>query len=161
MVYRPSILLYQGRVLDDNSLIIRNKTMKTTIIFASAFRATATEVENAHNSIMAMQALQGQLAAPAQTCVGSWKEEGEEVASTELTFVMPVNEHKIGAVAALFHNTFNQDAVLAVCPEDFSAHLINRDGSIVQIGKMQVITEEEAKGSECYTYWQGKYWLAK
>lgn len=135
--------------------------MKTTIIFASAFRATATEVENAHNSIMAMQCLQDLIAAPAQTCVGSWKEEGETVASTELTFVMPVHEHKIGAVAALFHKTFEQDAILAVCPEDFSAHLINRDGSIMEIGTMQAITEEEAKASECYTYWQGKYWLAK
>lgn len=105
--------------------------------------------------------LQGHIAAPAQTCVGSWKEEGETVASTELTFVMPVYENHIGAVASLFTKTFKQDAILAVCPADFSAHLINQDGSIVEIGTFQTITEEEAKASECYTYWQGKYWLAK
>ena len=135
--------------------------MKTTIIFASAFRATNTEVENAHNSIIASQLLCDHVAAPVQTCVGSWKEEGETVANTELTFVMPVYENHMGAVAALFTKTFKQDAILAVCPEDFSAHLINADGSIIKIGTMQVITEEEAKASECYTYWQGKYWLAK
>ncbi|AGZ17775.1 SAM-dependent methyltransferase [Vibrio phage phi-A318] len=135
--------------------------MKATIIFASAFRATNTEVENAHNSIIASQKLGALVNAPVQTCVGSWKEEGEEKASTELTFVAPVALKNIQSVADLFIKEYNQDAVLAVNPVDMSAHLINSDGSIVEIGTFQTISEEEAKASECYTYWQGKYWLAK
>lgn len=135
--------------------------MKTTIIFASAFRATNTEIENAHNSIVASQKLVGLVTCPVQTCVGSWKEEGEDKASTELTFVAPVALRNIQAVADLFIKDFNQDAVMAVNPVDMSAHLINKDGLIVEIGTLQTISEEEAKASECYTYWQGKYWLAK
>ncbi|WLJ89355.1 hypothetical protein [Vibrio phage vB_ValA_R15Z] len=135
--------------------------MKATIIFASAFRATNTEVENAHNSIIASQKLGELVSAPVQTCVGSWKEEGEEKASTELTFVAPVPLKNIQAVADLFIKDYQQDAVLAVNPVDMSAHLITSDGSILEIGTFQTISEEEAKDSECYTYWQGKYWLAK
>lgn len=134
---------------------------KSTIIFASAFRADKTEVENAHNSIIASQMIADKVYQPAQTAVGSWKEEGQEEASVELTFVMPVLEHNVGDVARIFISEFNQDAVLAVNPSDMSAHLINKDGSITAIGNLTVITEEEAKASECYTYWAGKYWLAK
>ena len=135
--------------------------MNTTIIFASAFRANLSEVENAHNSIIASQRLIDYALTPAQTCVGSWKEEWQEVASTELTFVVPVAENNIGAVSQMFLNDYEQDAVLAVNPSDMSAHLINQDGSIIEIGTLQTISEEEAQESECYTYWQGKYWLAK
>ena len=134
---------------------------KTTILIASAFRADKTEVENAHNSIIASQLLVDLIAAPLQTAVGSWKEEGQENASVELSFIMPVQEQNISKVVSLFHNTYKQDAVLAVNPYDFKAHLINRDGSIIEIGTLVVISEAEAKASECYTFWRNQYWLAK
>lgn len=134
---------------------------KATIIFASAFRADKTEVENAHNSIIASQKIASMLVAPAQTAVGSWKEEGQDKASVELTFVMPVKEESIQDVINTFCIDFNQDAVLCVNPSDMSAHIVERDGNTFEIGTFQVIDEEEAKASECYTYWNGKYWLAK
>lgn len=135
--------------------------MKTTILIASPFRASNTEVENAHNSIMASQLLVTHLAAPLQTAVGSYKEEGQDKASIELSFVMPVPENSIGAVVSLFHNTYQQDSVIAVNPVDFSTHLIHRDGTLESVGIFQVISEEEAKVSECYTFWRNQYWLAK
>lgn len=132
-----------------------------TIIFASAFRADKSEVENAHNSIIASQKLSELLECPAQTCVGSWKEEGQDKASTELTFVAPVNEDKLQSVLDIFLKDYNQDAVLFVNPVDNKAFLAERDGSIFEIGTFQEISESEAVATECYTYWQGKYWLAK
>lgn len=139
-----------------------NKVNNTTIIIASAFRADATEVENAHNSMMASQLIAPHILAPLQTCVGSWKEEGQESASVELSMVMPVQSGKdLDAVLAVFLQSYKQDAVLAVNPSDFSAHIINARGESTHIGTFQVITEEEAKGSECYTYWNKQYWVAK
>ncbi|CAM0028048.1 SAM-dependent methyltransferase [Vibrio phage D530] len=131
------------------------------IIIASPFRADLTAVENAHNSIIASQKLVDLVAAPLQTAVGSWKEEGQEEAATELSFIMPVPVGKMSLVTDIFFNEYQQDAVLMVSPNTFKAALLTRENKVIELGTFQVITEEEAKASECYTYWQGKYWLAK
>lgn len=139
--------------------------MKHTIIIASAFRATNTNVENAHDSILANNLFNKMTKdGVIHHAVGSWKEEGEATASTELSFVGVVPECNIDKALHLFLQRFNQDAVLAVNPETMAAGLFSLNGNVVQytdIGTMQQITEEEAKASECYTYWQGVYWLAK
>ncbi len=131
------------------------------IVFASAFRADELQVVNAHNSVIASQQLAAITGHASQTCVGSWKEDGQEEAATELTFVTVVQAELIGQVAKLFLEDYKQDAILCVNPENYKAWLVNRDSSITPIGTFSCITEEEAKASECYTYWQGNYWLAK
>ena len=139
---------------------------KATIVIASAFRANLTAAENAHRSIIANNYMKQMLESGhnIQHALGSWKEEGQEVASTELSLIGVVPETNLDNVLYFFLQKMEQDAVLTVNPETMAAYILSKNGNVVEsnhIGTMQEITEEEAKASECYTYWKGVYWLAK
>lgn len=135
--------------------------MKTYLIFASAFRATNSPAQNMEAHTQAKKKAKVLSRGRVNECLGSYKEDGQEVANRELSVACLVDENQLGELTGLYLNQYHQDAVLVVNPIDYKATLVFSDGSTIVVGTFQQVTKEEAESKECYTYWLGSYWFAK
>lgn len=130
-------------------------------VIASAYRADMNLLTNHMNHTAALEALKAK-GFSADVAVGSWKEEGQAQAAQELSLVIEASWDELPVLKALFLERFKQDAVLVIDEmEDRLASLAMNDGAVIQLGKFQAIPEAEALKSECYTFFDGLYFVAK
>lgn len=142
--------------------LTKDNTMQNFIVIASAFRSGNTDLDNGVRAAKAMQYLAGlQLPALPQAAIGSYKEEGADKPSLELSHVFPCSPALFQSVRELYFDNFEQDCILCINPNDYSAWLVFPDATMQDIGTFQVVSEEEARNSVAYTLWQDKYWVAK
>lgn len=141
--------------------------MKSLIVIASAFRATSSAVNNASRSVNASKALDAIGLTEHQSALGYYKGEGQAEGSTELSFVIPITgegelvEQRFKEVMDLFLGHFEQDCIMLVNPTDYSARLLFKDGSELELGYFQEVDMPEATSAQAYTQWQDKYWVCK
>jgi len=130
-------------------------------VIASAFRADADLRTNHTNHKRALSLLASN-GLSAHEAIGSWKEEGQEVAAQELSLVISASWDNLQGLRALFLEGFKQDAILIINEmEGRLASLAFNDGTSMDLGAFQEIPEAEALASECYTFMDGSYYVAK
>lgn len=136
-------------------------TNRPLTVIASAYRADANLLTNHTNHLKALDFMLNS-GLPATVAVGSWKEEGQTSASQELSLVIEADTDHLPALMQVFLCQFKQDDILIIKGmEEQLASLIFNDGTSCELGKFQEIPEAEALASECYTFLDGKYFVAK
>jgi len=135
--------------------------IKPLTVIASAYRADASLLMNHKNHLAALDfLLRSNL--HCTVAVGSWKEEGQDKPAQELSIVIEADSDSLPALQTLFLKTFKQDAILIIKGmEEQLASLLFNDGTSCELGRFQAIPEEEALQSECYTFIDGAYYVAK
>lgn len=135
--------------------------MKKITLIGSAYRANNNLLDNT----LATNKLIGELnrrGLQSFQAVGSYKEDGQETASQEVSRVVEIKEVELDSLKRLFFEDFNQDAVLIIDENNSRQSSLHfNDGSVIELGNFQVIDKEEALSSECYTYFDNKFYLAK
>lgn len=134
--------------------------MKRLTVIASAYRADANLLTNHVNHLQALDfCLKSGL--PARVAVGSWREEGQEQAAQELSLVIEADSDSLPALQQVFLHQFKQDAILINEMQQRLASLLFNDGTSCELGQFQQIPEQEALQSECYTFMDGCYYVAR
>jgi hypothetical protein len=96
---------------------------------------------------------------PHTDCQGSYKEDGQDVASVETSHMVHVTtDQAFNVVKNLFFVGYNQDAILVVYSG--FARLELRDGTCQQLGEWREVTAAVATASDCYTLINGRYFQA-
>ncbi len=133
-------------------------------LLATAYRANNTLSTN----WLANKQLRRQLyqlgATGINEVVGSYKEEGEDIASQEISFKFQVADQRTARkIITIICTEYKQDSVLLI--NGGLCHLVSFDGSYLQyneLGCWHNISKQEALEKECYTLDKaGLYWLAK
>ncbi len=133
-------------------------------LIATAYRANNTLATNwtANNKLLTMLENCNGVTGIAEV-LGSFKEEGQELASQEISYKFDVSSMKLARYLAFgICKDHQQDAVLFI--QDGDCYLVEIDGGYLQhtsIGKWQRISEREALGTDCYTLDSKGYWSVK
>lgn len=134
-------------------------------LIATAFRANNTLAQNWQANKRLLELADKHKAFNIEEVIGSFKEEGQEHASQEVSYKLTVETlSQARNLAGAIMSTFNQDAVLLLT-DKLGVYRVQFDGAYLQhlnLGHWVQITEEEAQASECYTLDSlGQYWAAK
>lgn len=137
-------------------------------IIVSAFRATNSLIDNykQHEELIRFLKISDTPRPVLSIGVGSFKEEGQQVAAQEICIVADFAEldiiDRIELAASLIQE-FKQDAVLYISQSN-QAYLLTFKEFYVHhtpIGTFTEVSEAEAKASECFTYVNGTYYVCK
>lgn len=134
---------------------------KPLTVIASAYRADANLLTNHTNHLKALDFML-KSGLDCKVAVGSWKEEGQAQAAQELAIMISADYDALPALKQVFLEGFKQDAILII--EEMNgrlARLAFNGGGSCALGSFLEIPEAEALKSECYTFLDGAYFVAR
>lgn len=135
-------------------------------IIATGFRADKTLLDNHAANLVLKEIACLSLKLDHETdCIGSYKEEGQDKPSQEISHIYSGNSERVRKLAILATTQLQQDAVLILDGDYMSeptAYLVTFDGSYLHyecLGRFAHVTEEEAKAAVAYTWINGDYYV--